>query len=102
VHVSSHKEPISYIASYTPSSYETDILNTSDNRAMTSLDVSGNNLTKGAFLGYDSDNNEEYATDTTGALELLYCIADRRCVVCRCYRPCQRHPQYGGVDQARY
>jgi hypothetical protein len=55
-----------------------------DNGAMTSLDISMNSLTTGAVPGYDSDGNEEYATDMTGALELLYCIADRRCMVCRC------------------
>jgi hypothetical protein len=42
--------------------------------ALTSLDISNNNLTQGAVSGYDSDGDpDEYAIDMTGTLqELLY------------------------------
>ena len=63
----------------------------SDNGVMLSLDISSNELTQGVVSGYDSDADEEYAMDMTGAVHYKNCsitLLTVWCVICRCCCPC--------------
>jgi hypothetical protein len=68
----------------------------SDMRALTSLDISNNDLIRGAYEGgYDGN----YATDMAGMCPLTRVNSSLTQRYCRSYRPCWCRPRHEGHDE---
>jgi hypothetical protein len=77
-----------------------------DMRALTTLDISKNKLTRGALKaglrqGQSGGDDSHYETDMTGMTPLLGVFLIPYIFLCRYYRCCRRHQGYGGVVVAK-